>query len=165
MVEKWHHESYKRRALSRRFLSLGRGNNSLQKEIINYDDTLCGWGWLTAPSRMCWHATRQNLCEYMRPCDRLQIEPSHVPTRVFTNKSVTDEGVYRQGCLPTKITSVSPLNWWTNIQTRINPLLTFVPQFTTIACLWFVLSQTSPDYGVWNCLGENPSDIPMIIVL
>ena len=45
------------------------------------------------------------------------------------------------------------------------PTLTFVQWSTTIACLWFILCQTSPGYRVWNFLGENPSDIPMIIIL
>ena len=114
---------------------------------------------------MCWHAMRWNLCEYMHPRDHLQIEPPVIPTRVCT-----DDGVYRQQCLPTRLFTnedykcviTQPMN---NILTRVNPLLTFVLRITTIACLWFVLGQTSPDYRVWNRLGENPSDIPTIIVL
>ena len=35
----------------------------------------------------------------------------------------------------------------------------------TISCLWLGIHQTSPDYEVWNCLGESASDIPTILIL
>ena len=78
--------------------------------------------------------------------------------------STQNHPMYWQGGLPTKVICVNAQSTNRCVDEG-QPTLTFAQWSTTIACLWFVLCQTNPGYRVWNCLEQNPSDVPMIIVL
>ena len=87
---------------------------------------------------------------------------SLIPTRWST-----DEMLYQRTFVPTRINPCQPSNWWTFILTHVNPQTNelHVYSYATMACLWLVVHQTNPDYGVWNCLAESIPDVLTIIIL